>query len=391
MPDKEDALSARLKALRQSTLSPHTSPLKDAPTTPKSMRSMTTDIDSNLAARFRNLTPTPTSRPEEKAENTPDNDEAEDTPHNEEDEQSLEELIQQLGPDEQWILDPDKPKDIEKLLAEAKAALSKDRVGEREGSEEVERYAEDLQGAERELRQDLDVEITAQVRRKDDDDGENNDEDKHDQDDGNEKEAGDAKDEEEADDYIQKVLAQLNMDTKYGEDDTPADPNAGAVFSSNDIPKQDDDIALPSTPSNLPSRPPPSNTDPDSHSIDDSLAARFASLKKASNAPSSADDNSSEDLGLPSAPSFNPTQKPVTITKSIPKSNLPTYTDEEIDSWCCICNEDATIKCLGCEGDLYCGECWSEGHGVGPGQERGHKAVRYSKDGKGKKKAAAAA
>lgn len=38
--------------------------------------------------------------------------------------------------------------------------------------------------------------------------------------------------------------------------------------------------------------------------------------------------------------------------------------DEDPDSWCCICNADATLQCTAdpCDGDLYCNKCFSEGH-----------------------------
>jgi hypothetical protein len=85
--------------------------------------------------------------------------------------------------------------------------------------------------------------------------------------------------------------------------------------------------------------------------------------------------NSTTDgLGLPSAPTFKLADKPV-------KGVMKKYTDEEVDGWCIICQDDATVKCVGCDGELYCAGCWKEGH-MGPDvgwEEKRHKWVKWRK------------
>lgn len=48
--------------------------------------------------------------------------------------------------------------------------------------------------------------------------------------------------------------------------------------------------------------------------------------------------------------------------------------DSDIDSWCCICNEDGSLVCVGCDKDVYCEPCWAEGHSsMGTDDLREHK------------------
>ncbi|KAG8627471.1 hypothetical protein KVT40_004954 [Elsinoe batatas] len=362
---RDDDLLARLNALKPSSvkLSTARSFSPPAPTSkaPRSPNSAHTSPD-DLAARFRALNPASASSSPatgDRYTNVPDG-EQDDTPHNEEDDRTLEELLQELGGEEAtWDVGKDEAKNVEGLLREAKEALPEDwqarhGEGKAEAEEGVEvRTSQTQQGdAETESASGTGTstgadQLTApsngifddfHARLKDEekeDDGRQDDEDSRD-----------------AEDYIARVLAELEVESKYDDPVTPAEADDSSTSPGNPS------LDLPSAPSALPTLP------ADLTAMDDALSARFANLG----------------LGLPDTPKFSPSKKPPKVVGQVKKSNLPVYTDEDIDSWCCICNEDATIKCLGCEGDLYCAGCWRDGHGVGPGQERGHRAVEYRRD-----------
>ncbi|XP_041071174.1 abscission/NoCut checkpoint regulator isoform X1 [Carcharodon carcharias] len=76
-----------------------------------------------------------------------------------------------------------------------------------------------------------------------------------------------------------------------------------------------------------------------------------------------------EEIALDEASGYNiPVQKPKSAqpTPARKKLRSPPF-DEEADSdeelpWCCICNNDAVLRCRDCDGDLYCQRCFREGH-----------------------------
>ncbi|KAK2062414.1 hypothetical protein LY76DRAFT_633367 [Colletotrichum caudatum] len=119
-------------------------------------------------------------------------------------------------------------------------------------------------------------------------------------------------------------------------------------------------LSLPSVPSGTPQHDAGSDFDND-------ISARMAAL--------SGPGSSSDGLGLPSVPTFQPADRAVKRLTS--KTG---YTDEDAETWCTVCLEDASLQCLGCE-DVYCARCWHEMH-VGPAaafDDRTHKAVRFVK------------
>ncbi|KAM6181243.1 abscission/NoCut checkpoint regulator [Erethizon dorsatum] len=76
-----------------------------------------------------------------------------------------------------------------------------------------------------------------------------------------------------------------------------------------------------------------------------------------------------EETALDEASGFNIPVEPVSqpwkaepeSPKVQPVAPRPETEEEELP-WCCICNEDATLRCAGCDGDLYCARCFRDGH-----------------------------
>lgn len=146
-------------------------------------------------------------------------------------------------------------------------------------------------------------------------------------------------------------------------------------------PKQDPTagLSLPAVPTLLQDPVPPSKAgDP----FESSIAARLAALKGPGHKPIATDS-----FGLPSAPTFQPEDHggagSSVAGPSGRKWSAAGYTDDDQKTWCVVCLEDATVRCVGCEGDVYCARCWREMH-VGPAagwDERGHRWEKFDSRG----------
>ncbi|KAL8752426.1 MAG: hypothetical protein Q9184_005733 [Pyrenodesmia sp. 2 TL-2023] len=286
----DQLLLDRLNALKQSSVAPERK-------TFTSLHQDELQDDFDLATRFSKLNShrrlTADELTKSVAEASSNTEEGAPSP-------TVEELLADLGPEEQWQLDREETVQVKDLLEEVKEALPTDskRKGEHEPSlKRTEKPASEQNGDD----------IGRQSRCS--------------------STTSSANDEEEAAAQLQRILDELSVH--------PSPPRTPAPRESTEAPGATN-VSRPCTTNGATAE---NNT-------------MFPSVP----------------LDLPSTPmAINPTLAPAK-----PKSQ--DYTDTEIDSWCIICCDDALVRCTGCAGDLYCWDCWNEGHTGADAalEDRGH-------------------
>lgn len=169
-------------------------------------------------------------------------------------------------------------------------------------------------------------------------------------------------------DVLDKTMDELNVEG-HTEPPDGASPTADPASPHPDLPtdpSSNTTFTLPTVPTAL-QDPVPSSSNTADDPFESSIAARLAALKGPGHKPITTDA-----FGLPSAPTFQPEDRPVPGV--VKKASKAGFSDEDMKTWCIVCLEDATVRCAGCDGDVYCARCWKDMH-VGPSagwDERGH-------------------
>ncbi|KAM0524122.1 hypothetical protein ACHAPE_001378 [Trichoderma viride] len=245
------------------------------------------------------------------------------------DDQTLEELLGDVSVDENLVTEPS-DEQVKALLEELSLSVPKD--------------DEDEEGHEKETAEDSD-----------DSDGERM--------------------QTKANDVIARLKDEIELEATLR--DTDDDDEAESEIQNQEENKQDDgdngstniDFVIPSLPSNLDNLSASSPGRTGATADMDDITARMAALR----APTTDDS-----FSLPSVPSSRPSAGDKPVKRLTSKTD---YTDDDIDTWCTVCLNDATLRCLGCEDDPYCTRCWREMH-IGPAaafDDRSHKAVQFTR------------
>ncbi|KAJ4990250.1 zinc fyve domain containing protein [Stagonosporopsis vannaccii] len=382
----DDDLLARLNALKKSSVSLNT--------TYSSSRAQYPKPADDLASRFARLgSASPSGSPQPSRTTSTNNVIAPGAPSylegvargvgggsvefNEEDEKSLEELLEELngavGGRKEWDMSRKEQGDVGKLLKDMRTILPELQNNRSEDAKRQQRS--DDKGKSEVLTDwenvEFDVSSGSVGPKRDGGDSDSDNEDSK---------TKTQTLETDADDVIARIMAELEISKKYDPPSPPPpysdrdpEPSGAKKFTKDNV--EDNSLSLlPSAPTTLKE---PTDSLDETQALEDAFTARLAALAGPK----------TDSLGLPSAPSFAPSAKPSKIQPSYQQK-----LNEEIETWCIICQDDATLKCIGCDGDLYCRNCWMEGHkGESAGfEERRHRAIEFVKGGDKKKSLAAA-
>ncbi|KAL7926293.1 hypothetical protein ACQKWADRAFT_282336 [Trichoderma austrokoningii] len=236
------------------------------------------------------------------------------------DDQTLEELLGDVGPDDNPVTEPS-DEQVKALLEELSLSIPKDDADE--------------EGREKETAGDSD-----------DSDGERM--------------------QTKASDIIARLKDEIELEA---EADSAKPHQKGDQQDEGENSSADVDFVIPSLPSNLDNLPTSSPRRVSATADMDDITARMAALR----AP-----NTDDSFSLPSVPSSKPSASDKPVKRLTSKTD---YTDDDIDNWCTVCLNDATLRCLGCDDDPYCTRCWREMH-IGPAaafDDRSHKAVQFTR------------
>lgn len=155
-------------------------------------------------------------------------------------------------------------------------------------------------------------------------------------------------DEEKTADLIKQFMGEVTLDNAVGESDPIKDIEKRLAAL-----KQDDPTRTISKPSGIER----------SDSENEDEATKIQKLTQ----------RYLDEAKLPDCPDPNLTEEEQEFVKSVAEKSDKENVEEL--PWCHICNEDATIRCLDCSGDLFCKNCFKEFHA--DEEDRDHKCESY--------------
>lgn len=184
---------------------------------------------------------------------------------------------------------------------------------------------------------------------------------------------------------VERILSQvrdeisIDNNKDHNAKEAAAAPNEASMTSDSVHP----DLNLPGVPSSQPEDFAADQAEDDSRGgtarespdfFENDITTRLASLRGLGSGVNL------DPFGFPTAPQFKPEDRSASAAASL-VTKRGGYTDEDQKTWCIVCLDDATVRCVGCDNDVYCSRCWKDMH-FGPSagyDERGHKWVKFQR------------